>query len=347
MTLLLNYRPVLSQPTGIGVYAHAVLPQLQRLPHCLVSGGGRGGAPQRLQRLLWSQFHLPRLAQRHHASLIFTPAPEGYLGTQAVPQVVMVHDLRPLSHPDRDLQTLYFQTWVPALLKHCIHIITNSRFTAQEIERHIQIPASRISVIPLGIDHDVFVVSEPATPSIPDLGPYLLHVGQAYPHKNLSRLIRVFGRLANQYPELRLLLVGKPLPSQTSVLHDLVRALGLVNRVVFMPYCSADQLPNLYRRALALVYPSLWEGFGLPILEAMACGTPVVSSSGSAIEEVAGDSALLVNPLNEDELFAAVEAVLREPRLRDHLSLKGLERAALFNWSTTAEQTANLLNGFL
>ena len=106
MTLLLNYRPVLCQPTGIGVYANAVLPALQELPHVLIPGGEDGTAQQRLKRMAWSQFQLPRLAKCHDASLIFTPAPEGYLGPQTIPQVVMVHDLRPISHPERSLQSL-------------------------------------------------------------------------------------------------------------------------------------------------------------------------------------------------------------------------------------------------
>jgi len=101
MTLLLNYRPVLRQPTGIGVYAQAVLPALQQLPHVLIAGGEPGTAQQRVRRLAWSQWRLQRLARRHHASLIFTPAPEGYLGPQTIPQVVMVHDLRPIIRSDR------------------------------------------------------------------------------------------------------------------------------------------------------------------------------------------------------------------------------------------------------
>ena len=106
--LLLNYKPVLHQPTGIGVYANAVLPELQKFEHVLLPGGGSGGSKERFMRLAWSQIQLPRLAKKLKAELIFTPAPEGYLGEQSVPQVVMVHDLRPLSHPERSMQSVYF-----------------------------------------------------------------------------------------------------------------------------------------------------------------------------------------------------------------------------------------------
>ncbi|MBM5793500.1 MAG: glycosyltransferase family 4 protein, partial [Cyanobacteria bacterium K_DeepCast_0m_m1_088] len=214
MTLLLNYRPVLRQPTGIGVYANAVLPELQQLPHVLVAGGEQGTALQRLRRLAWSQWRLRHLARRHRASLIFTPAPEGYLGPQTIPQVVMVHDLRPISHPERSLQSVYFRAWVPQLLRQCRYILTNSCFTAGEIQRCTGVPLERISVIPLGVDLERF---QPAPP--PDSRhasrPYLLHVGQAYPHKNLARLIQAFAAVASAQPELELVLAGKPHAGET------------------------------------------------------------------------------------------------------------------------------------
>ena len=154
--LLLNYRPVLHQPTGIGIYANAVLPALQDLDHYFISGGGLGGGLDRLKRLAWSQFQLPKHARRKKADLIFTPAPEGYLGEQDVPQVVMVHDLRPLSHPDLSLQSLYFRSWVPYLIRNCRHIITNSRFTASEVSSTLAVSQDKISIIPLGYDSSHF-----------------------------------------------------------------------------------------------------------------------------------------------------------------------------------------------
>jgi glycosyltransferase involved in cell wall biosynthesis len=229
MTLLLNYRPVLRQPTGIGVYANAVLPALQGFPHVLIPGGEQGTARQRLRRLAWSQLRLPQLARQKSASLIFTPAPEGYLGPQIIPQVVMVHDLRPISHPDRSLQSLYFRRWVPPLLRQCRHIVTNSAFTAGEIQRMTGVSSETISVIPLGVDTERF---RPAAQGRLDLQgrPYLLHVGQAYPHKNLGRLIEAFAAIANVQPELQLVLAGKPHPSETRRLQALVLERGLQQR---------------------------------------------------------------------------------------------------------------------
>jgi glycosyltransferase involved in cell wall biosynthesis len=343
MTLLLNYRPVLRQPTGIGVYANAVLPALQQLPHVLIPGGEEGSAQQRLKRLAWTQLELPRLARRHQASLIFTPAPEGYLGPQRIPQVVMVHDLRPISHPERSLQSVYFRSWVPPLLRAARHVLTNSRFTAAEIQRCTGLPAERITVIPLGYDAEAFCPGPPEPGS--EQRPYLLHVGQAYPHKNLRRLIQAFAQVASAHPELRLVLAGKPHATETPQLQTLVAELGLQSRVEFRAYVPASNLPDLYRGALALVFPSLWEGFGLPVLEAMACGTPVITSLGSGTEEVVGDAALLIDPTDTDALTQVLRRLLDQSSLQEQCRRQGLERAAQFSWAGTAAATQAVIAG--
>jgi glycosyltransferase involved in cell wall biosynthesis len=348
MTVLLNYRPVLRQPTGIGVYANAVLPALQELPHVLIPGGEEGTAKQRLRRLVWMQLELLRLAERHKASLIFTPAPEGYLGRQRIPQVVMVHDLRPITHPERSLQSVYFRGWVPPLLRQCRHILTNSHFTAREIQRCTGVPGNRLTVIPLGYDATTFRPDQSAGASFVESTsqcsrPYLLHVGQAYPHKNIASLIQAFAQVSLRHSELRLVLAGKSHPWETPRLHELVRMLGLMGRVEFRSYVPVDELPNLYRGALALVFPSLWEGFGLPVLEAMACGTPVITSIGSGTEEVAGNAAVLVDPMKTQHLADAVLTLIAQPSLRENLRRKGLIRANYFSWASTASATADAL----
>jgi len=346
MTLLLNYRPVLRQPTGIGVYANAVLPALQQLPHVLVAGGEQGTALQRLRRLAWSQWRLPHLARRHRASLIFTPAPEGYLGPQTIPQVVMVHDLRPISHPERSLQSLYFRAWVPPLLRQCRRILTNSSFSAGEIQRCTGVPLERIGVIPLGVDLQRFQPAAPLDTRHANR-PYLLHVGQAYPHKNLARLIQAFAVVAASEPDLQLVLAGKPHPSESPRLQALVHERGLGQRVQFRPYVPSEELPELMAGALAFVYPSLWEGFGLPVLEAMASGTPVLTSLGSGTEEAAGDAALLVDPWDPGALAAALRDLITQPRLRDDLRQRGLERVRAFSWERTAQTTQAAVGAML
>lgn len=345
MTLLLNYRPVIQRPTGIGVYANAILPYLRDLPHVLIPGGQSGGMPDRLMRLLWTQERLLKVAIQQQASLIFTPAPEGYLGSQDCPQVVMVHDLRPLSHPERSLQSVYFHYWVPKLLQNCFHIITNSTYTADEIVSQLGVRRDQLTVIPLGLDQQRFKPLLSSTPCVP--GRYLLHVGQAYPHKNIDRLLRAFALIAPQDSTLQLVLAGKPHPTETRRHRKLVAELGIGSQVQFRSYVPDAQLPDLYRGALALVYPSVWEGFGLPVLEAMACGIPVITSLGTGTQEVAGDAAVLIDPLDVEALAKAMRSLVVDRPLWQSYREKGLVRSGLFSWERTGSATRTLLSRLL
>lgn len=342
--LLLNYKPVLHQPTGIGVYANAVLPAFQPFEHVLVPGGGSGGGNERLKRFGWCQYQLPRLARKWKADLIFTPAPEGYLGDQVVPQVLMVHDLRPLTHPELSSQSLYFKLWVPPLLRQSRHILTNSSFTASEICKSIGVAEEKISVSSLGFDADHFYPKEMYKRLYHR--PYLLHLGQAYPHKNIYRLIQAFGAISSLFPDVDLVLLGKPHPIETKRLKQLVSCLGLRERVLFKSYVPYEELPDWYRGALAFVYPSLWEGFGLPILEAMACECPVITSYGSGMEEVAAGFARLVEPTDLGDLAANITALLREPKSISYIS--ALQRARYhalsFSWTKVIKKTESTIH---
>ena len=254
----------------------------------------------------------------------------------------MVHDLRPLSHPERSIQSIYFRNWVPPLLRQCRHIITNSEFTASEIRRSTDVLEHKISVTSLGYDSDHFYASQ--VQQRLHGRPYLLHVGQAYPHKNIERLIHAFNMIAHRFPEVDLLLLGKPHPFETSRLQLMTSELGLSERIIFKSYVPHRDLPNWYRGALAFVYPSLWEGFGLPILEAMACGCPVLTSYGSGTEEVAGAAALLINPFKTESMASSLVVVLSETKTRSGLTEKGLARARHFHWDKTRALTSALFD---
>jgi len=345
MTLLLNYKPVLSQPTGIGVYANAILPDLQCLSHILIPGGSPGSHVERITRFAWTQIHLPSVARRNRASLIFTPAPEGYLGQQTIPQVMMVHDLRPLSHPQLTLQSFYFKAWVPSLLRQAKHLLTNSNHTALEILRLTGINEQKLTVIPLGYDSSLYKPSQ-AAPNSHDR-PYILHVGQAYPHKNIGRLICAFALVRAQHPDLQLVLVGKSLGRESQRIVYLISQLQLDSHVLFKHYVPREELPALYQHAIAFVYPSLWEGFGLPILEAMACGTPVITSYGSGTEEIASNCAVLVNPYSINSIADAINMLVINPAMRARLHALGIQRVRAFSWRRTALATADLLSSLM
>jgi glycosyltransferase involved in cell wall biosynthesis len=167
---------------------------------------------------------------------------------------------------------------------------------------------------------------------------YVLTVGDIQAGKNLVRLIEAFAMLKNSNQECKLVLVGKE-RSPYSELHETIRRMRLENTVKFTGYVSQEDLIHLYNAAHLCVYPSLYEGFGLPILEAMACGTPVVTSNISSIPEVAGGAALLFDPSDVHEMMEKINMVLARPELREHLSAQGLRRVTDFSWRRTATET--------
>ena len=162
-----------------------------------------------------------------------------------------------------------------------------------------------------------------------------------------KKTFEVFHLLVDQYPEVDLLLLGKPHPSETQRLQKLAAELCVSDRVIFKSYVPYADLPNWYRGALAFVYPSLWEGFGLPVLEAMACGCPVLTSYGSGTQEAAGNAAYLIDPLNDQALQEALVALISQPALRNKLRVLGLNQSEDFSWKKCAEKTRHVLSRLL
>jgi glycosyltransferase involved in cell wall biosynthesis len=291
---------------------------------------------------------LPRLAGRHGVDVVCTTY-SGPLGLRC-PLVVVVHDVSFKRHPEwfspRDRVVL--NAGVGLTVRRAAAVITLSEFSRREIETFYPMASGRIHVTPLA----------PAERFGPDEGndedargrygirpPYVLAVGNLQPRKNLLRLIEAFGRLSAR-SRLRhdLVLVGKS-EWQGSDIGASIARLALSARVKSIGYVSDDDLPAIYRGADLFVYPSLYEGFGLPVLEAMACGTPVVASKVSAIPETAGEAAWMVDPRSVDELAAAVEELCVNAEQRARWRLRGLERSRAFTWDRTARQTLELFQG--
>ena len=169
-------------------------------------------------------------------------------------------------------------------------------------------------------------------------GSFILFVGNISPRKNILALLQAFNKLKKRGIKHKLVIAGKKDQRYEQVLKTL-NELNLGGEVIFTGYVPEEDLPKLYNAADLFVYPSLYEGFGLPILEAMACGTPVVASNVSSLPEVAGDAGLLVNPQDVDALTNAMYKVLTDDKLKESLIDKGLERAKFFSWEKTARET--------
>jgi glycosyltransferase involved in cell wall biosynthesis len=259
------------------------------------------------------------------------------------PMVVTIHDLSFLEYPHAfswRVRTM-LRTLVPGSVARAARVIAVSEWTKQDLIRHYGVPAEKIVVTPEapppGFQRLPDAPRLPLPPGVAE--PFVLAVGNLEPRKNLTRLIEAFGLLIRQHGfSGQLVLVGKA-QLRAGDAQRAVRESGVESRVVFTGFVSHDDLTLLYNRASLFVYPSLYEGFGLPPLEAMACGCPVVASNVTAMPEVLGDAALLVNPLSNAELAQGMMAVLDRPELAASLRAKGLQRAASYSWRATAAGT--------
>ncbi len=279
--------------------------------------GGGGRAAAFVRDSVWYPLVLGR---ERDADVLHCPTYRGPLGTR-IPLVVTVHDLAVLRHPEtfnRWTRT-YSPRAVPRVLRAARRIIAVSEFTRGELVELLDVPPDKISVVPNGVD-DEFTRDGPSAS-----GDYVLAVGTLEPRKNLSRLVE-----AVQRSDVELRVVGARGWGDVEVAGNGVRWLGEVDDA---------ELARLYRGALCLAYPSLYEGFGIPVLEAMACGAPVVTTRGSAMEEVADGAAVLVDANDPAEIAAGIERAAAD---RERLVARGLVRAQAFRWDDIADATVGV-----
>ena len=265
--------------------------------------------------------------------------------------VVTIHDIHPILFADYwrtpGTRTMYFalRAHLPLSLRQASRIFTPSSYVKQSIRERFHVPPERILVTPHGAD-PFFL--EPPTPkelaaveSRFGSAPFFLYVGALAPHKNLTGIARAFARFRRHTgaDSTRLIIAGNPFGRyRESELVPLIRQLGLTQRVVLAGFVDDLLLRALYRRALALLLPSFAEGFGLPLLEAMACGTPILTSTTTAMPEIAGDAAIYVNPYDHEDIAAAMERLFSNQPLRQQLAATGSARALSFSWDRTARQ---------
>lgn len=359
--LLINLAFILRKSTGTTTYALNLVKYLSCLQpkliiaspltnhDCYLISEGKTseqGLSGHLKRLVWTQFQLPKIYQELKSQLLFSPIAEAPLWSQCR-SVVMVHDFIPLRFPKRfSPLTPYHRYYVPQVLNQAEHLICNSQSTAQDIVKFCNIPANKITPILLAYDSNHFrPVIEEDSQNRSHNPPYFLYIGRHDPYKNISRLIYAFANL--KLSEYQLWLSGPSDQRYTPALKKQAQELGIADQVKFLDYVSYDDLPKMISGAIALVFPSLWEGFGLPVLEAMACGTPVITSNLSSLPEVAGDAAILIDPYRVEEITDAMEAIANDSGLRSHLSQLGLQRASLFSWEKTGKATVEVLQKFM
>ena len=273
----------------------------------------------------------------HHPRHLVPPEPG--LG---VPSVVTVHDVLPLRMPEHFSQLIArrYRVLARASTRRAARVVTGSAHSRDEIAELLDVPVERIRVTPYGVeplfrpvDADLDLLSR----RFGVRAPYVLCVGTLEPRKNLTGAVRAFERVHAEFPDHSLVLIG----GRGWKGGELERVLGETPAPVARTgYVSEDELVALYSAADCFLFPSFAEGFGFPVLEAMACGTPVVSGDRSSLPEVVGDAGVLVDPGSTEAVAEALRTLLGSPELRQDLSARGLERSRLFTWERCAEATA-------
>jgi glycosyltransferase involved in cell wall biosynthesis len=260
--------------------------------------------------------------------------------------VVTIHDCIHLRFPQylpNRVAHLYAQMFLSSAAKKAARVITVSEASKRDIIHFLATPSQKIDVVYNGFDERLTSPSAADESRVRDRfqldAPFVLYAGNIKPHKNVDRLIEAFARLRLRgMTNVKLLIIGDDI-SKYSNLRRLVHRHQLHQHVRFLGFVSTDTLAALYQLAQIFVFPSLYEGFGLPPLEAMANGTPVITSNVSSLTEVVGDAALLIDPLDADSIADAMYRVLNETQLRDDLVRRGRERVKAFSWTRSVART--------
>jgi glycosyltransferase involved in cell wall biosynthesis len=373
LKVALDATPLLGERTGIGEFCARVLEHLVRRPDLQVGGfavslRGRGaiagllpegaralglpgpGLPATLLHRCWQRWPFPpaelymgKVDVVHGTNFVVPPA-------RSAAMVVTVHDLTPLHDPQLCQPSARAY---PALVKKAVSrgawVHTDSHFVAGEVTEALGVPAERVRAIYPG-------GPVPPTTVLPGTGgdsgvagallpgwvtSYVLAVGKVEPRKGLPGLVRAFGRFAGRHPGLALVIAG-PDGWGSEELARAVEGCPVRDRVLELGWVDRSTRDALVQSATVLAYPSFDEGFGLPPLEAMAAGTPVVASEAGALPEVLGDAAWLVGPRDEDALAGALEDLVDDPSARQALCAKGLRQVARYSWAATADGLASL-----
>jgi glycosyltransferase involved in cell wall biosynthesis len=302
----------------------------------------------RTARICWEHTQLPRLSAKHKLNVLHCPSYICPLRKQSIPYVVTIHDTIAIDHPQwcKKMNALYFNLFMKAAAKKASRIISVSEHSTDDIKRNFNLPCSKIRTIYPGIDNIFNSGENPshcsevgARYNLPQR--YILYVGNIEPKKNIVTLLHVTKKLREKGLPHKLVIVGKRTWESEAELEEISHEIAAGN-VVCPGYVDRNDLPYVYQMADVFVFPSLYEGFGFPPLEAMACGTPVISTSSGALAETVKGAALIVKPNNIHQITNAICSMIKDSRFRERYTRMGLERSGRFNWDRAAEQTLSV-----
>jgi glycosyltransferase involved in cell wall biosynthesis len=355
MKIAIDTQAAQGRKTGLGVYvshltAALLKEQTKGIELCFVQGSQKSSL-NTAERLLWENFGLPSQTKKAHAALLHVPAFAPPV-KKICRTVVTVHDLIGVFFDNqRGLPShFYWKYWLPRAIKTADKIIAVSEHTKKDILEHLGIEERKVQVI-YSSGHEDFTPCE--VPLIQQAkqkygirSQYFLTVGTLEPRKNLETALQAFERFCSGQSgpdDFQLVIVGSKNFAQGRFARYLSeKNLLQGNKVIFTDYVDQADLNRLYSGAAAFIFPSLYEGFGFPLLEAMASHTPVIASNLTALPEIAGNAALLVDPKNAGEIAEAMKALASNERLRQQLIEKGTERINHFSWRKTAREVLDL-----
>lgn len=367
LRILIDARISRRWDAGVGRYTECLLRGLLPYGHELILVTNTRGEPPRLPisegiRIVPSttpiasigqQTTLPLLFRRLGADVVLATHPLAATLFSPCPAVAVILDVYPLRFPHQFPRrvSLYYRTVFRSIALRR-RLIAISEATKRDAIRYLHVPAASVTVTPLAADeHFRPLPTGPSRSVVLErygvASPYVLYHGNKRPHKNVVGLVRAFAQVRRHVPGLRLVITGRDIPGdregdQTEIRRE-VRALGITDSVVFTGYVDDQDLPWLYSAAEVTAVPSLIEGFGLPALESMACGTPVVATSAGSLPEVVGDAGILVEPGRTDALAEGITRLLLDRDQRALLAERAVRRAGQFSWSRTARTTLAIL----
>lgn len=343
---------------GTGMYAARLLDQFAQqseLQMDVLNGwnhvrrvGLATSARRAAANIFWTQIRLPSLLRKRAAHLLHAPAFVAPVASPC-PVVTTIHDVTYLLYPSHFSRwwTTYLKLVMPPAVRSAAAIICGSENSKRDIVKAYRIPSEKVRVIPYGVDHERFrpgaALDRNWAQGLGIRNGYVLHVGTFSYRKNIPTLLRAIAHLRTKgtWEGRQLVLAGSQNLSMKGghEVIETIRELDLSNSVVLTGHTPDEHVPGLYAHASMLVVPSLYEGFGFPVLEAMATGIPVICSDTSSLPEVAGNAAIFFPPEDQYALAHAMEDLIQNPSTGEQLQRKGIERARKFTWQRTAEQT--------
>jgi glycosyltransferase involved in cell wall biosynthesis len=360
MRIAIDGSAIPKQMAGAGVYTYQLTRALAALKadHEIVAFARPGvfddvaglrvvrvGQKNPALRLAWEQTALPILLRRHKIDVLHSPHHHTPVVVgPGIRRVVTINDVTFLILPDRYPPTrrryMTAVTWAAARVATAV--IVPSETVKADVVEHLKLTEERVTVIPDAQGPEFQPASDQAVARVRTKyelnGPFVLSVGSLEPGKNRTRLIKAFAELDEAFAEVQLAIAGQPAWNYEGD-QALIKELNLHTRVRFLGYVPDADLPPLYTAAFCSAFPSLYEGFGIPVLESMACGTPVITSNIGSTREIAGDAALLADPYDVVALTGALSSLLGDEEACLDLAARGIERAKQYSWERTAKET--------